>query len=81
MPMTKSSSKQTPPASGRLKAATRQEITDSSAKAIMDAETARRDAKTARLRQLRLDQAAVAASNPPPPAAAKPRRKGKAAAE
>ncbi|HBU16224.1 MAG: hypothetical protein A2092_02550 [Rhodobacteraceae bacterium GWE1_64_9] len=41
------------------KAASRADVTDASARAIMEAEVTRRDAKTARLRQLRLDQQAA----------------------
>jgi hypothetical protein len=48
---------------GRTKAATRADLTDSSARAITAGEAALRTNKTALLRQLRLDKAAVEATS------------------
>lgn len=63
----------------RPKAETRADVTDRAARAIIDAETERREAKSARLKQARLEhEAEVAASRPPakqrPAKAAGPRR-------
>ena len=54
------------------KAETRSQITDNTARAIVDAETSARDKKTARLRAARLAKEAVESETPPP---AKPVKK------
>jgi hypothetical protein len=48
------------------------------ARSILDAETKQREAKTARLRELRLKKEAEAEAAAPPKAAAKPARKKRA---
>jgi hypothetical protein len=54
------------------KAETKADITNEAARAIIDDEASRREAKTAKLRQMRLDQEAAAAAIPAP---VKPARK------
>jgi hypothetical protein len=54
------------------KAETKADITNDAARAIIGDEAARREAKTAKLRQMRLDQEAAAAAIPAP---VKPARK------
>ena len=55
----------------KSKAATKADLTDRTARAIVDAEVDRREAKTARLRQARLEMEAKASEETPP---AKPPR-------
>ncbi|WEX07855.1 hypothetical protein [Chelativorans sp. AA-79] len=50
----------------RSKAETKADITDNTARAIIDAEAASREAKTARLRKARLEQEERAAAVPAP---------------
>lgn len=56
------------------KAETRSQVTDNTARAIVEAETSARDKKTAKLRAARLAKEAVE-SEAPPPVPAKPARK------
>ena len=51
----------------RSKAETKAEITDHTARAIIDAETERRETKSARLRQIRLEKEAEEAATATPP--------------
>jgi hypothetical protein len=66
-----STTKAPPPPNTRVKAETKHEITNSTARAIIDAEVRQRDAQTHRLREARLAREAEA----PEPAPAKPRAK------
>lgn len=60
----------------KSKADTKADLTDQTARAIVDAEVDRREAKTARLRQARLEMEAKALEEPPP--AKPPRAKAEA---
>ncbi|MCO5159919.1 MAG: hypothetical protein M9939_02195 [Mesorhizobium sp.] len=55
----------------RSKAESKAQTTDNAARAIIDDEAARREAKTAKLRQARLEQEARAAAEPAPAKAKK----------
>jgi hypothetical protein len=60
----------------KSKSETKADVTNNAAKTIIDAEAAKRDAKTARLREARMAQEAAEAENAVPvPAKAKPRKK------
>lgn len=70
--MTKVVTRDNPSRPARSKAETKAEITDHAARTILDAEAERRESKTARLRQARLENEAKEAAQAAPPA--KPRR-------
>lgn len=62
----------------RSRTETKAATTDNAARAIIDAEAARRETKTAKLRQARLESEARAAAEPAPVTAPKPKKTAKA---